>query len=283
MTTMLDVTLIRTDGGTQPRAEINAPRAMEFAQDMERGAIFPPVTVFFDGQCYWLGDGFHRYRATAEFLGLAEIAADVRQGTQRDAVLFSCGANATHGMRRTNEDKQRAVTRLLTDEEWSRWSDRKIAEHCAVSDYMVREWREKLYPSSSSASSAISSQMTRTVQRGGSTYEMATGGINAGRSRPQGTNEAGYSQDSSVGITSSYQPSPEIQPRFAGHRERDYRNPELQIEGTLLAIKNAMAVLPKPHAAAALAPHFDLDTAESFADWWTEFADKLGERAERMA
>ena len=39
------------------------------------------------------------------------------KGTQRDAILWSISANATHGLRRTNEDKRRAVTRLLQDPE----------------------------------------------------------------------------------------------------------------------------------------------------------------------
>ena len=30
---------------------------------MEEGAIFPPVTVFFDGEHFWLADGFHRVQA----------------------------------------------------------------------------------------------------------------------------------------------------------------------------------------------------------------------------
>lgn len=50
------------------------------------------------------------------------IAVDVRPGSQRDAILYSLGANAAHGRRRTNADKRRAVQRMLSDEEWSRWS-----------------------------------------------------------------------------------------------------------------------------------------------------------------
>ena len=57
---------------------------------MRDGAKFPPVTVF-DGENNWLSDGFHRFYA-----GLEEIEADVRQGTLRDAKLFSMSANAVH-------------------------------------------------------------------------------------------------------------------------------------------------------------------------------------------
>ena len=39
----------------------------------------------------------------------AEIAADVRQGTRRDALLFAAGANSSHGLSRTTADKRRAI------------------------------------------------------------------------------------------------------------------------------------------------------------------------------
>ena len=90
------------------------------------GADFRAHSVFYDGQAYWLADGFHRVRAAQE-AGLAGINADVRQGTRRDAVLFSAGANAVHGLRRSNADKRRAVETLLNDEEWRAWSDNEIA------------------------------------------------------------------------------------------------------------------------------------------------------------
>ena len=40
-----------------------------------------------------------------------EISAEMRDGTWRDAVLYSVGANAAHGLPRTNEDKRRAGRR----------------------------------------------------------------------------------------------------------------------------------------------------------------------------
>jgi len=51
------------------------------------------------------------------------------------------GANAAHGVPRTNEDKRRAVMKLLQDAEWSHWSDREISKHAAVSHEFVRKLR----------------------------------------------------------------------------------------------------------------------------------------------
>lgn len=139
----LNIDLIRDDGGTQPRASINLEAVTEYAEAMRVGAVFPPVVVFYDGSEYWLADGFHRLDATIR-AGLAEIEAEVKQGTQRDAILYSCGANASHGMRRTNEDKRRAVMRMLEDAEWSTWSNYVIAEKCAVSEITVRRHRDEI-------------------------------------------------------------------------------------------------------------------------------------------
>jgi len=79
----------------------------------------------------------------AEEAGLTDIAADVRQGTRRDAILHSVGANAAHGLRRTSEDKRRAVKTLLADPEWHEWSESEIARRCAVSHTTVQRLHDK--------------------------------------------------------------------------------------------------------------------------------------------
>jgi hypothetical protein len=132
---------IRTDGGTQPRASIDADTVASYVEAIQSGAEFPPVVVFYDGEDYWLADGFHRVRA-ANDAGQSRIKVEIEQGTQRDAVLYSVGANATHGMPRTNADKRRAVLVLLKDEEWTKKSDRWIAEQAAVSNHFVAKLRE---------------------------------------------------------------------------------------------------------------------------------------------
>lgn len=133
---------IRADDRCQPRATFDNDLVSQYAEGMANGDKFPPVTVFHDGVDYFLADGFHRYHA-AKSLGLVEIAATVKEGTLRDAILHSCSANANHGWRRTNDDKRRAVLRLLNDAEWSKWSDREIARQCNVSAPMVATLRPK--------------------------------------------------------------------------------------------------------------------------------------------
>ena len=140
---LLEIKLIRLDGGCQPRAKLDRTTIREYAEAMEQGAAFPAVVVFYDGQEYWLADGFHRYKA-AKRLKLEVLRADVKQGTRRDAVLYSAGVNASHGLRRSNDDKRRAVMTLLDDEEWQGWSDQKIARWCKVSQPFVSKLRSSL-------------------------------------------------------------------------------------------------------------------------------------------
>ena len=116
--------------------------------------------MFFDGEAYWLADGFHRYRAH-ERAACAFIAADVKQGTRRDAILYSWGANARHGLPRTNADKRRNVSAALADAEWSKRSDRWIAEKCGVSNNFVGVMRAEV-SSDDTSDSPAAPQPTRT-------------------------------------------------------------------------------------------------------------------------
>ncbi len=166
--TELRVTSIRTDGGTQSRVQLDWLAVDEYTHAMQEGATFPPVVVFHDGQDYWCADGFHRLQA-AERAGLETVAADVRQGTRRDAVLYSVGANSSHGVRRTNADKRAAVLLLLNDEEWKRWNNSEIARRCMVDEGTVRKMRL--------SSEVPMIDIPRLATRNGRTYMMDTAAI----------------------------------------------------------------------------------------------------------
>jgi hypothetical protein len=122
---------------------IDPSTVASYAADLRAGATFPPIAVYHDGAGYHLADGFHRVEAARQ-IGLEEILAEVRPGTSRDATLAACAANATHGLRRTNEDKRRAITAMLQDPLWATWSDRAIAKACAVDHKSVAKVRREL-------------------------------------------------------------------------------------------------------------------------------------------
>jgi len=131
------------DGGAQMRVEMKPDVVREYADDMGAGAVLPPVVVYHDGTNYWLGDGFHRVEA-ARKLDRESIDAEVREGDERQAILHGVGSNASHGLRRTQADKRRAIERLLRDEEWSKWSNRRIAKAARVDHKTVDKVRREL-------------------------------------------------------------------------------------------------------------------------------------------
>lgn len=142
---------IRTEGGTQPREKLDLEVVDRYAEERQtaheanKPQPFPPPTLFHDGNHYWLADGFHRFFSYIKvFASLATIPARVYPGTMRDAVLFSVGANADHGLPRSPEDKRRAVTTLLKDPEWSTWSDSLVATKSNVSQPFVSKLRREL-------------------------------------------------------------------------------------------------------------------------------------------
>lgn len=133
---------IRRDCGTQMRSKIDEDVVEQYAENI---ASLPPVTVYFDGVEYYLVDGFHRVSAH-EKANCKVITCKVVPGTLRDAVLYACGANDEHGLRRSNADKRRAVEKLLRDEEWGGRADRWVAEQAKVSNHLVASVREELFP-----------------------------------------------------------------------------------------------------------------------------------------
>jgi len=123
---------IRTDGGTQPRTKIDRAVCDDYGERMKAGEEFPPIDVFFDGEDYWLADGFHRIQAYVMAVPGEAIECNLYQGTQQDAQWHSYGVNKTHGLRRTNSDKERAVKAALAHPKCQGLSDAAIADHVGV-------------------------------------------------------------------------------------------------------------------------------------------------------
>jgi hypothetical protein len=156
----IKLSYIVADPDLQPPTGMNPETIEDYADDMRRGDKFPPLTVFYDGKTYLLADGFHRYRA-ALAIKSKTISCDVRRGSKRDALLFSVSSNAAHGRRRSKADRRMAVTKLLEDKEWGKWSDREISRRCHVGHPFVGQLRNELAVTGSS-----SSERTYTTKHG---------------------------------------------------------------------------------------------------------------------
>ena len=171
--TIADIGLhkIRIDR-TQSRCKLDDETVAKYVKEMDDGVIFDPAIVYHDvyaeGETFWLADGFHRYAARKAW-GANTLTCEVRIGTERDALRWSLGANAKHGLRRTNDDKWRAVKLALDDDEWSTWSNVKLAELCGVSDKFVGTVR--LAQSGSNGSNPEADQAERDSPSNGSNLE----------------------------------------------------------------------------------------------------------------
>lgn len=130
---------------TQPRAHVDDDVIKEYLEKIQNGVALPAIDLFGpygEDDMHAVGDGWIRLAAFIR-AGYESVPAKLHPGGERDARIFACGANATHGARRTTADKRRAVTMLLEDNEWSGKSSRAIADHCHVSHWFVDKIREE--------------------------------------------------------------------------------------------------------------------------------------------
>ena len=142
---MTKIKIADLDLSLQTRAGTDAETINNYAEAMADGAHFPDVTVFTDGERYWLADGFHRVMA-AKQNGKATIPADVRKGTADDAVVFGGTANNKQGKRPTRADVQHFLSMV-----WERReaifggtpTGGNLAERCGVSRETGRKFVEE--------------------------------------------------------------------------------------------------------------------------------------------
>lgn len=131
---------IKIDGGTQGRDVIDQEVVQNYVECMRAGDKFPSLTTVYDGTCYWLVDGFHRYFAAMQ-MGLKEVGVEFTTGTQLDAQVLSFGVNATHGLRRSAATKRKVVEMALQHILTKTMINAEIAKICAVSSSFVASVR----------------------------------------------------------------------------------------------------------------------------------------------
>lgn len=156
---------IRVDDAIRSRIELDSDTVEAYALALREGVVLPPVLLFDADSELLLVDGSHRLEAHRR-AGFVAIVAEVRVGTRDDATWASCGANHTHGLRRSNADKQRSITRALLHPRGMRLSDRQIARHCGVHHESVSRIRTEL-----ERDGRLRRVSCRLVERSGTVYE----------------------------------------------------------------------------------------------------------------
>lgn len=143
----IPLAMLRRPEELRVRAKTDNKTAREYAQLMKDGVDLGPISVFdVDGQVV-IADGNHRFEA-ALAAERETIACTVYQGTLKEALQFALAANAKRGLRLTNADKRRCVEIAIN--EFSDWSDRRIAEVAGVSYVFVGKVRRQLVTVTSS-------------------------------------------------------------------------------------------------------------------------------------
>lgn len=270
----LNLNAIRIDGGTQSRVEINMEVVGDYAEAIKSGIEFPAVVVFHDGADYWLADGFHRYHAHKQ-AGKASIGAEVHNGTQRDAVLHSLGANGTHGLRRTNADKRKAVAAMLADAEWSQWSDRKIAEACGVSQPFVSGLRkpEKVITVITPKAETVESDSTRKPEK------QAKRTLNLPEQQPADDDQLKEAQHT---ISELAQENEELRDKLAVESLMDSEEAKTQTLETIQELRDRVRVLEAENAALKVSRDTyqrEASEAKKSAIYWRKQAEKAAKEA----
>ena len=86
-----------------PEAHLDAARVKRYAGMLD---ALPPVVVFDTGEALLLADGYHRL-AAARRCGLEMVDAEVRHGSQQDALRYAATVAAAHrGISRIRQRSQ---------------------------------------------------------------------------------------------------------------------------------------------------------------------------------
>lgn len=172
-------------GGTQHRP-VDKKVVIQYAERKKAGDNFPLIEITFDGNNYYLTDGFHRV-AAARKLGKNYINANVVNGTRRDAKYSSFQANKTNAFPRQPGTLKGIAEEMLKDEEWGKMSIKDMANHIGISERYVKKVHADLKKEANSSKSQgvnssppkpgskpkkqLSRAKSRNVKRGDSDYE----------------------------------------------------------------------------------------------------------------
>jgi hypothetical protein len=135
-----DLTL---DARFQARTRMDLQVIKDYEAIISEGRDMPPIKVVRIKDQLYVVDGFHRVHAYRN-QGRDRIEADVIDGNDRLALELAVSANHAHGLRRSNQDKTKAVEMVLNDLELMVESDRFIAKLCGVSPPFVGDIRTRL-------------------------------------------------------------------------------------------------------------------------------------------
>jgi len=132
------------DTSIQTRYRLDKATVADYEEAMRRGDKFPPLEVMAEmgSSSYYLWDGQHRI-AAAKRIGKDSFMCHIRRGEKSDALRMALGANAAHGLRRSNADKRKCVLLAMNAVEYDDLSMRSMGELCNVSRMLVSDIKQE--------------------------------------------------------------------------------------------------------------------------------------------
>jgi hypothetical protein len=251
---------ITADRRVQPRAVTDHTVVAEYAELMASGewdwdSPGAALTVFDDGERYWLTDGYHRYYA-ARGAELDGVPAEIHEGSLRDAIWHSLSANARRGLRRTADDVRMILAKVYEDPEWRGVPDARVAAHTGISRQTVQWHRDRYFAG------------VGKIERGAPETDSAGAGPEPkrGRGRPRGSGGGSERR--------AEQPGPFKPPESFEH---------VRLSAGVNAILNTIEGLPDPRTTAAgvdiaVAYAIDPERVKAAAVWLAEFARAWADR-----
>ncbi len=170
--------LIRTNGGTQFRSELDANTVDSYLEAMKNDAEFPALETVFDGQVHWLFDGFHRLNAMQR-IGMPNVPVRYIEGTLEDAKLLALTVNANHGLQRNHATKQAIGLAALSNPILQGMSNYEIAKITGLSQPFIASLRNpdlKAKQQDARNRSAIKKVISKTANPISNTEEFTTEG-----------------------------------------------------------------------------------------------------------
>ena len=244
----IDLDLLVLSPELQQRVKLDKSVVEEYAEAFRNHVKFPPITIWYRTDVEYTGtpllhpayliDGFHRVEA-ARKAGITELPFIRKQGTYREALLYSTSINSTHGLRRSKEDKRKSVMTLLQDEEWNGWSNREIAIQCNVSHTFVNKLRSSgnmdsnlennesnLTGNVSSGNQESNKEITRTyITKDGVEAKMRIGNIGKSKiknpDRDREFNDSGFLPEDNYPEDNHYYPEDVIKDLWDDDNEED--------------------------------------------------------------
>lgn len=154
------------DTSIRTRYRLDKATIKDYEEAMRSGAVFPPLVVFSEknSQRYVLADGHHRLEA-AKRLKKNTFLCTVKRGDKHIALRFALGANADHGLRRSNADKRKCVLLAMNCPDFDGWSMRMIADLCHVSRPLVSDVKQSIIEKAQETEEEGGSSATKTRDR----------------------------------------------------------------------------------------------------------------------